>query len=207
MKIFQTLVWHVWRELPKPGYTFMPSFASTCQLIHQQANRTPPPPLHLGWEMPSPHTQIHGSMLEPCKLSLILSLFLLTLPSLFFSLITFSICAFFLLLPIAFALFTIHLLSSILSCFPINLFHDDFCTPKFVDTTDDDDQKQESIELDGSEVPRLVESTSSSSSSSISSIEEQEKIMKELEEMDHQEFCRLLDRFGSVQSDGFMSVS
>lgn len=149
--------------------------------------------------MPTSQTQSHGSILEPCKLSLILSLFLLTLPSLFLSLIIFSILAFFLLLPLAFALFTIYLLSSVLYRLPINSF-DEYCTPK-VDPVED--HKPECIELDSSEVPRCDESSLSSTSST----EEQEKIMKELEEMDHEEFCRLLKRFGSVQSDGFMSVS
>lgn len=148
--------------------------------------------------MPTSQTQSHGSIMEPCKLSFILSLFLLTLPSLFLSLIIFSILAFFLLLPLAFALFTIYLFLSVLSRLPINSF-DENCTPK-VDPVDD--HKPECIELDSSEVPRFDESSSSTSST-----EEQEKIMKELEEMDHEEFCRLLKRFGSVQSDGFMSVS
>ncbi|KAF3329733.1 hypothetical protein FCM35_KLT05064 [Carex littledalei] len=97
----------------------------------------------------------------------------------------------------SFALFTIYLLSSVLSRLPINSF-DESCTPKIVDPVED--HKPECIELDSSEVPRFDESSSSTSST-----EEQEKIMKELEEMDHEEFCRLLKRFGSVQSDGFMS--
>jgi hypothetical protein len=151
--------------------------------------------------MPSPQTHSHGSIVEPCKLTLIFSLFLLTLPPLFFSLITFSILAFFLLLPAAFALSIIYFLSSILSRFPINSFLDDIYTLKVVPI---EDRKPESIDLDDSEVPRLDES---SLSSSTFSTEEQEKIMKELEEMDHEQFCPFIQRFGSVQTDGFMNVS
>jgi hypothetical protein len=105
--------------------------------------------------------------------------------------------AFFLLLPLTFALCIIYLLSSILSRFPINSFVDDIYTPKVIPI---EDQKQESIDLDSSEVPRLDESSSTSST------EEQEKIIKELELMDHEELRRFIERFGSVQTDRFMNV-
>lgn len=143
----------------------------------------------------SSQTQSYGSLVEPCKLSLFLSLFLATLPSLFLSLIIFSFLAFLLLLPLA----SIHLLSCIVSRLIFSGCEIIRTAPK---TDPMGDQKAECIELDSSEIPRRDESESSSSST-----DEQEKIMMELEELGQEEFRRLLERFGSVQSDGFMSVS